>query len=198
MHTRVAQTRAMPHMDGPRGPKQIGVLGEFVTIDSGGAAPRKLGTRDVRRPGRTPIGVPRTIYVSQSDRSELWFIADHFGQRRRGPLVRVAIRRMLDNVPAAVLASLLAYPDEVRDPVQVNIYLGDELMKRLGLREQEHEAGRSTLVRLACRMLLAELRRGDVVPSDLTDAINSEVFNGEANRQLLISRRERREAKRRG
>lgn len=149
-----------------------------------------------RRHGRVPIGGRHNISISASTKAELHLLAEPFGQRRVGAIVRIAIRRMLvSDVNYETLLTQRQGLDTERSIVP--IFLGDDLTTELTALADQMASSRAELVRLACDLFLAELstsrRRG--VEADLTDEVNAEVYRGVENRDALIRRRMRAQAR---
>ena len=128
--------------------------------------------------------------MAVSTKAELQLLADRFGQRRLGAIVRIAIRRMLvsDVDLAALLPRRRGFDTEV---TVVPIFLGEDLTAELTVLAERVSSSRAALIRLACDLFLAERsnsrRRGAEL--DLTDEVNAEVYRGVENRDALIRRR---------
>ena len=151
--------------------------------------------------GRTPIGPPVGVFLSADVDRALRAVAEPFGQRRRSAVIRVAIRRLLADQDCLGTAVRLREENRATRPLfdaVVNMHL--DMPTRAGLDglAARHGTTRAEIMRIAVdRFLLelAELRLAGT-PFDIETAVNAEIFNGTANRERLIARRQRREAAR--
>ncbi|NKR65375.1 ribbon-helix-helix protein, CopG family [Rhodococcus hoagii] len=156
------------------------------------------------RMGRTPIGPAIHVQFAKEAHLALCAVAEPFGQRRRSAVIRVAIGRLLAD-QRANLASLVRAREANRATRPafssiVNMHLGPELADTLSRVARDLDTNRTELIRIAVDRFLVDLAQLRLAgtPFDLEAAINAEIFNGEANRDLLIRRRQRREAERLG
>lgn len=156
------------------------------------------------RMGRTPIGPAIHVQFAKEAHLALCAVAEPFGQRRRSAVIRVAIGRLLAD-HRANLASLVRAREANRATRPafssiVNMHLGPELADTLSRVARDLDTNRTELIRIAVDRFLVDLAQLRLAgtPFDLEAAINAEIFNGEANRDLLIRRRQRREAERLG
>lgn len=150
------------------------------------------------RPGRVPIGGRHNVSVAVSTKAEIRLLADRFGQRRFGAIVRIAVRRLLiassDEDFPALLPKPRAFDSEM---TVVPVFLGDDLTSELTELAGRLSSSRAELVRVACDRLLAEQASNllNGVEVDLTDEVNAEVYRGIDNRDALIRRRMRAQTK---
>lgn len=151
--------------------------------------------------GRTPIGPPIAVVLAADVDLALRAIAEQFGQRRRSAVIRVAIRRLLADQHGLGTAVRLREDNRATRPafdVVVDVHLDEPTTTELGRLAIRHSTKRAEIIRIAVdRFLLelAELRLAGT-PFDTETAINTETFNGTANRERLIARRKSREAAR--
>lgn len=151
--------------------------------------------------GRTPIGPPVGVFLSADVDLALRAIAEPFGQRRRSAVIRVAIRRLLADQQGLGAAARLREENRATRPpcaAVVNMHLDKPTTAELDGLATQHGTTRAEIMRIAVdRFLLelAELRLAGT-PFDIETAVNEEIFNGTANRERLIARRQRREAAR--
>jgi hypothetical protein len=117
-------------------------------------------------------------------------LAEPFGQRRFGAVVRLAIRRLLAEPPANITELLTMRRDAEVVMVIAPVHLGDDLASQLTTFGQSLGFHRAELVRLACDKLLTDVatERLHGRPVDLTAEVTAEVYLGEANREKLIRR----------
>ncbi|WP_145238475.1 MULTISPECIES: ribbon-helix-helix protein, CopG family [Nocardiaceae] len=153
--------------------------------------------------GRTPIGPAIHVQFAKEAHLALIAVAEPFGQRRRSAVIRVAIGRLLAD--QTNLESLVREREANRATRPtfssiVNMHLGQELADNLSRAARALDTNRTELIRIAVDRFLVDLAQLRLAgtPFDLETAINAEIFNGEANRDLLIRRRLRREAERLG
>ncbi|MBM9839627.1 ribbon-helix-helix protein, CopG family [Rhodococcus hoagii] len=153
--------------------------------------------------GRTPIGPAIQVQFSKEAHLALCAAAEPFGQRRRSAVIRVAIGRLLAD--RTRLESLVREREANRATRPafssiVNMHLDEGLADTLSRLARDVDSNRTELIRIAVDRFLADLAllRLAGTPFDLETAVNAEIFNGEANRDLLIRRRQRSEAERLG
>ncbi len=151
--------------------------------------------------GRTPIGPPIRMQLSTEAHLALSAVAEPFGQRRRSAVIRVALGRILadhTDLAAIVQARERNRASRPTFPRNVNMHVDEDLAHRLSDLADAHHITRAELIRIAVDRFLVELAQLRLAgtPFDLETAVNKEIFNGEANRNLLIRRRQRREAER--
>lgn len=151
--------------------------------------------------GRTPIGPPIRMQLSTDAHLALSAVAEPFGQRRRSAVIRVALGRILhDHTDLAAIVEEREHNRGSRPtyPRNVNMHVDEDLAQRLSDLADAHHITRAELIRIAVDRFLVELSQLRLAgtPFDIETAINDEIFNGEARRDLLIRRRQRREAER--
>ncbi|WP_157662974.1 ribbon-helix-helix domain-containing protein [Prescottella equi] len=80
----------------------------------------------------------------------------------------------------------------------MTMHLDEDLAARLNALARRVGVARGELIRIAVDRFFVEIAELCLAgaPFDLETAVNAEIFNGEASRDLLIRRRRRREAKR--
>ncbi|MDH6284673.1 CopG family transcriptional regulator [Prescottella agglutinans] len=154
-----------------------------------------------RQMGRTPIGPAIQVQFSKEAHLALIAVAEPFGQRRRSAVIRIAIGRLLAD--QADLDALVRERERNRATRPVfssilNIHLDEELADRLSRLAHGLDTKRAELIRIALDKLLLELAQLRLAgtPFDIESAVYEEIFKGEASRDLLIRRRQRREAER--
>ncbi|NKT45955.1 hypothetical protein GS676_24340 [Rhodococcus hoagii] len=151
--------------------------------------------------GRTPIGPPIGVFLSVDVDLALRAIAEPFGQRRRSAVIRVAIRRLLANQDGLEAAVRLREENRATRPLfdaVVNMHLDKPTKTELDGLAARHGTTRAEIMRIAVDRFLLELAKLRLAgtPFDIETAVNSEIFNGTANRDRLIARRQRHEAAR--
>ncbi|NKS02535.1 ribbon-helix-helix protein, CopG family [Rhodococcus hoagii] len=116
-------------------------------------------------------------------------------------MIRVAIRRLLADQDGLGAVVHLREENRATRPLfdaVVNMHLDMPTRAELDRLAARHGTTRAEIMRIAVdRFLLelAELRLAGT-PFDIETAVNEEIFNGTANRERLIARRQRREAAR--
>ncbi|WP_458683396.1 hypothetical protein [Prescottella equi] len=150
---------------------------------------------------RAPIGPAIHVQFAEEAHLALIAVAEPFGQRRRSGVIRVAIGRLLaDQTDLASRVREIETNRATKPAFSniVNMHLGQELADTLSRVARHLDTNRTELIRIAVDRFLVDLAQLRLVgtPFDLETAINAETFNGEANRELLIRRRRRREAER--
>lgn len=136
-----------------------------------------------------------TLSFPLSMKYDLQAFAARFGQRRGAAIIRIAVRRLVDK--PGRLTPAVAGASGVGVVAQVSVVLGEDLDRGLDLIDQRHGTSRAVLARIACDRFLAWIaHRGlHAATVDLAAEVNAEVYRGAANRELLIRRRERAEAR---
>lgn len=145
--------------------------------------------------GRTPLGGRTSVNLPRSTEQELRVVAGRFGQRRFGTIVRVAIRRLMDQSPTLVEHRLAARRPLSVESHLVTIYLGEDLRAELDVYVATVDAQLAEVIRLACDLLLAELAtaRLDGAEIDLTDAVTQDVYRGAEPNSYIIRRHQERQ-----
>lgn len=154
----------------------------------------------VEQRGRIPIGGRTSAFLAVSTVQELRVVADRFGQRRFGAIVRIALRRLVSAPPDDLVERLAARRGWSTEQPPTPLWLGPDLRAELDVLAGASDGVVSELIRFGCDALLLELAtaRLNGAEIDLTDAVHEEMFRGsDPNRAELIRRRERKEARRR-
>ena len=155
---------------------------------SGGPAD---GRASVSRPGRAPIGARTSLNFPAATKDALQSFASRFGQRRGGAVVRIAVRRLVDR--PGPLAKEVSAQKGLPVGVQMPVYLGEDLDLELDRLATKYKTSRVAIVRIASERFLAWIAEQGL--HSATVGLAAEVYRGAANRDLLIRRRERAEAR---
>ncbi|MEU2005157.1 CopG family transcriptional regulator [Rhodococcus sp. NPDC019627] len=145
-------------------------------------------------PAGRPFGRPHSFLVDEDTKRRLHELADEYGPRRVSALVRVGIRRLLDN-PGNLTADLttVAPVQDLRpEPpkARIAVALDDELLVHLDALAGRLGSTRQELVYLAATRIL---RQHTGIETRMLD----EMYRAPGNRQKLITRHARRERRRR-
>ncbi|MHA4854533.1 ribbon-helix-helix domain-containing protein [Rhodococcus sp. MSC1_016] len=145
-------------------------------------------------PAGRPFGRPHSFLVDEDTKRRLHELADEYGPRRVSALVRVGIRRLLDN-PSNLTADLttVAPVQDLRpEPpkARIAVALDDELLVHLDALAGRLGSTRQELVYLAATRILRQHTGIETLMLD-------EMYRAPGNRQKLITRHARRERRRR-
>lgn len=145
-------------------------------------------------PAGRPFGRPHSFLVDEDTKRRLHELADEYGPRRVSALVRVGIRRLLDN-PGNLTADLttVAPVHDLRpEPpkARIAVALDDELLVHLDALAGRLGSTRQELVYLAATRILRHHAGIETLMLD-------EMYRAPGNRQKLITRHARRERRRR-
>ncbi|QHE73683.1 CopG family transcriptional regulator (plasmid) [Rhodococcus sp. ZPP] len=158
------------------------------------AATGPAGAVKAPSPAGRPFGKPHSFLVDEDTKRRLHELADEYGPRRVSALVRVGIRRLLDNpgnltadlTTVAPVHDLRPEPPKARNAVA----LDDELLVHLDALAGRLGPTRQELVSLAATRILRQHAGIETLMLD-------EMYRAPGNRQKLISRHARREPRRR-
>ena len=144
--------------------------------------------------GRTGLSDKVEVMVNPSAKHRIWRLAGRHGDKLGTALLRVALRRLLED-PGDLTADLEALAP-LRDlrpeshPARVNVHFGNPLRDKLDALAAQVGSDRAELMRLAAQRVLE-------APGMIEQAVNHEIFRSEKNRAPLMARHARRQARRR-
>ena len=157
------------------------------TADQATAAP---AVRKAPSPQGNPFGKRHVFRFDEDTKRRLEELADEYGPRRLSALLRVGIRRLIEN-PAADEA--LAQARRVAAPprtARVDVALDDELLAHLDALADRLGSNRQELVHLAATRILR-------FHHNIENRMLDEMFRAQNNRKHLLAKHARRERIRR-
>ena len=148
----------------------------------------------LREAERTGLPEKVEVMVNPSSKQRIWRLAGRHGTGLGTALLRVALRRLLDE-PGDLTRDLEAIAPlrDLRPEVysaRVNVHFDEPLRDRLDALAAQVGSDRAELMRLAAQRVLE-------APGMIEHAVNREIFRGEKNRAPLMARHARRQARRR-
>ncbi|MDV6286751.1 ribbon-helix-helix protein, CopG family [Rhodococcus jostii] len=153
------------------------------TADQATAAPP---VRKAPSPQGSPFGKRHVFRFDEDTKRRLEELADEYGPRRMSALLRVGIRRLIEN-PAADEA--LAQARRVAAPprtARVDVALDDELLAHLDALAERLGSNRQELVHLAATRILR-------FHHNIENRMLDEMFRAQNNRKHLLAKHARRE-----
>ncbi|MDV6245273.1 ribbon-helix-helix protein, CopG family [Rhodococcus opacus] len=157
------------------------------TADQDTAAP---AVRKAPSPQGNPFGKRHVFRLDEDTKRRLEELADEYGPRRLSAMLRVGIRRLIEN-PAADEA--LAQARRVASPprtARVDVALDDELLAHLDALAERLGSNRQELVYLAATRILR-------FHHNIENRMLDEMFRAQNNRKHLLAKHARRERIRR-
>jgi hypothetical protein len=148
----------------------------------------------LREAERTGLSDKVEVMVNPSSKHQVWRLAGRHGDKLGTALLRVALRRLLDE-PGDLTGDLEAIAPlrDLRPEIysaRVNVHFDAPLRDRLDALATRVGSDRAELMRLAAQRVLE-------APGMIEHAVNREIFRSEANRAPLLARHARRQARRR-
>ncbi|NDV07957.1 ribbon-helix-helix protein, CopG family [Rhodococcus sp. IEGM 248] len=204
-----AQARALPHdlvtlkLDSPTAARFLALAARCeasprdlvaVAVHRFLAAPGHCRTALIDEAATAGLNEKFKVSLRPSVRRDIEQLADRHGTRLSSALVRVAVRRLLDN--PADLASDLENIAPVHDlrpadrTARVDVALDDELLAHLDALADRLGSNRQELVHLAAQRILR-------FHNNIEDRMLDEMFRAQNNRKHLLAKHARRERIRR-
>ncbi|AWK76214.1 CopG family transcriptional regulator (plasmid) [Rhodococcus oxybenzonivorans] len=157
-------------------------------------APGRYKHPMLREAGRTGLSDKVEVMVNPSAKQQVWGLAGRHGDKLSTALVRVALRRLLDE-PGDLAGDLenIAPLRDLRPEIfsaRVNVHFDAPLRDRLDALAALVGSDRAELMRLAAERVLE-------APGMIEHAVNHEIFRSEKNRAYLLARHVRRQERRR-
>lgn len=157
-------------------------------------APGRYKHRMLREAERTGLSDRVDIMVNSSSRQRIWSLAGRYGDKLNTALLRVVLRRLLDEPGdlAADLESIAPLRDLRPEtyPATIKVHFDDLLRDKLDALAARVGSDRAELVRLAARRVLDQ-------PGLIEHAVNDEIVRSEKHKAHLMARHARRQARRR-
>ncbi|MFD9667177.1 ribbon-helix-helix protein, CopG family [Rhodococcus sp. NPDC059968] len=156
-------------------------------------APGRYKHPMLREAERTGLSDRVDVMVTPSSRQRIWYLAGRYGDKLNTALLRVALRRLLDE-PGDLAADLetIAPLRDLRPesyPATIKVHFDDPLRDKLDELAARVESDRTELVRLAARRVLDQ-------PGLIEHAVNDEIIRSEKHKAHLMARHARRQARR--
>ncbi|WP_043827551.1 CopG family transcriptional regulator [Rhodococcus opacus] len=129
------------------------------------------------------------VMVLPSSKQQVWRLAGRYGDKLNTALLRVVLRRLLDE-PGDLTRDLEAIAP-LRDlrpeiyPARANVHFDDALRDKLDALAARVGSDRAELMRLAAKRVLDE-------PGMIDQAVTREIFRSEKNKKHLLARHARR------
>ncbi|QSE87915.1 CopG family transcriptional regulator (plasmid) [Rhodococcus pseudokoreensis] len=147
----------------------------------------------LREADRTGLSDWVDVMVNPSSKQQIWRLAGRYGDKLNTALLRVALRRLLDEpgdltTDLETIAPLRDLRPEIY-PARANVHFDPPLRDRLDALAARVGSDRAELMRLAAKRVLDE-------PGLIEQAVNREIFRSEKNRKHLMARHGRRQARR--
>ncbi|MFZ2178393.1 MAG: CopG family transcriptional regulator, partial [Rhodococcus sp. (in: high G+C Gram-positive bacteria)] len=147
----------------------------------------------LREAERTGLSDWVDVMVLPSSKKQVWRLAGRYGDKLNTALLRVALRRLLDE--PGDLTGDLENIAPLRDlrleiyPARANVHFDETLRNKLDALAARVGSDRAELMRLAAKRLLDE-------PGIIDQAVTREIFRSEKNKRHLLARHARRQARR--
>ncbi|WP_009475924.1 CopG family transcriptional regulator [Rhodococcus sp. JVH1] len=147
----------------------------------------------LREAERTGLSDWVDVMVNPTSKERIWHLAGRYGDKLNTALLRVALRRLLDE-PGDLTADLekIAPLRDLRPeiyPARANVHFDIPLRDKLDGLAARVGSDRAELMRLAAKRVLDE-------PGKIDQAVNREIFRSEKNKAHLMARHARRQARR--
>lgn len=156
-------------------------------------APGRYKHPMLREAERTGLSDRVDVMVNPSSRQRIWSLAGRYGDKLGTALLRVVLRRLLDE--PGDLAADLDTVAPLRDrrpenyPARIKVHFDDPLRDKLDELAALVGSDRTELVRVAARRVLDQ-------PSLIEQAVNDEIIRSEKHKAHLLARHARRQARR--
>jgi predicted transcriptional regulator len=155
-------------------------------------APGRYKHPMLREAERTGLSDWVDVMVNPSSKQQIWRLAGRYGDKLNTSLLRVALRRLLEE-PGDLAGDLetIAPLRDLRPEIyaRANVHFDEPLRDKLDGLAARVGSDRAELMRLAARRVLEE-------PGKIEQVVNNEVFRSEKNRKHLMARHARRQARR--
>ncbi|MFZ2175734.1 MAG: CopG family transcriptional regulator [Rhodococcus sp. (in: high G+C Gram-positive bacteria)] len=156
-------------------------------------APGRYKHPMLREAERTGLSDRVDVMVNPSSKQRIWHLAGRYGDKLDTALLRVALRRLLDE-PGDLTGDLetIAPLRDLRPeiyPARANVHFDASLRDKLDGLAARVGSDRAELMRLAAKRVLED-------PGLIEQAVNDEIFRSEKHKKILMARHARRHARR--
>lgn len=156
-------------------------------------APGRYKHPMLREAERTGLSGRVDVMVNASSRQRIWHLAGRYGDKLGTALLRVVLRRLLDE-PGDLAADLetIAPLRDLRPenyPATIKVHVDDSLRDKIDTLAAQVGSDRTELVRLAARRVLDQ-------PGLIEHAVNDEIIRSDKHKAHLLARHARRQARR--
>ncbi|SEB29480.1 CopG family transcriptional regulator [Rhodococcus koreensis] len=156
-------------------------------------APGRYKHPMLREAERTGLSDRVDVMVNPSSRQQIRYLAGRYGDKLSTALLRVVLRRLLDE-PGDLAADLetIAPLRDLRPenyPATIKVNFDDPLRDKLDTLAAQVGSDRTELVRLAARRVLDQ-------PGLIEHAVNDEIIRSDKHKAHLLARHARRQARR--
>jgi predicted transcriptional regulator len=156
-------------------------------------APGRYKHPMLREAERTGLSDRVDVMINPSSKQQIWRLAGRYGDKLTTALLRVALRRLLDE-PGDLTADLdtIAPLRDLRPesyPARANVHFDEALRDKLDALAARVGSDRAELMRLAAKRVLDD-------PGPIEQAVNQAIFRSEKNKTHLMARHARRQARR--
>ena len=156
-------------------------------------APGRYKHPMLREAERTGLSDWIDVMVNPSSKQRIWYLAGRYGDKLNTALLRVVVRRLLDE-PGDLAADLetIASLRDLRPesyPATIKVHFDDPLRDKVDELAARVGSDRTELVRLAASRVLDQ-------PGLIEQAVNREIIRSEKHKKHLLARHARRQARR--